>query len=98
MKEEMAEISMTERILESVREIVGPWVSDEEAAARIGEESDLLTEVGLDSIGVLHLVLGVEKEFGVKIEDFELSSEMFSRAGNFAELVKKRIYETDRPA
>jgi acyl carrier protein len=94
----MTEISAKGRILESIRSIVGPWVSDEEAAERIDEETDLLTEVGLDSIGVLHLVLGVEKEFGMKIEDFELNSEMFSRAGNFVELVQKKVYETDRPA
>ena len=94
----MTEISAKGRILESIRSIVGPWVSDEEAAEGIDEDTDLLTEVGLDSIGVLHLVLGVEKEFGVKIEDFELSSEIFSRAGSFAELVKKKVYETDRPA
>ena len=98
MKKQVTDMLEKERILESIRRIIQPWISDDAAAERIGEESDLLTEVGLDSIGVLHLVLGVEEEFGVKIEDHELSSELFSRAGNFADFVKKKVYEADRPA
>jgi acyl carrier protein len=98
MKEQLTDNSHQQRILESIRRIVKQWVPDDEPAGRIDDNTDLLTEIGLDSIGVLHLVLDVEKEFAIKIEDHELRAELFSRAGNFMDLIKKKLYETDRPS
>ncbi len=43
--------------------------------------------LGLDSIDALELVLGVEQEFGVKIEDQEMGSRALSSVAALAEFV-----------
>ena len=43
--------------------------------------------LGLDSIDALELVLGIEQEFGVKIEDQEMGSRALSSVGALAEFV-----------
>lgn len=46
--------------------------------------------LGLDSIDALELVLGVEQEFGVKIENEEVGSEALSSVDRLAEFVTAR--------
>lgn len=46
--------------------------------------------LGLDSIDALELVLGVEQEFGVKIENEEVGSEALSSVDRLAEFVLAR--------
>jgi acyl carrier protein len=43
--------------------------------------------LGLDSIDALELVLGIEQEFGVKIEDQEVGSQALSSVAALAEFV-----------
>ena len=43
--------------------------------------------LGLDSIDALELVLGIEQEFGVKIEDQEVGSQALSSVDSLAEFV-----------
>jgi acyl carrier protein len=46
--------------------------------------------LGLDSIDALELVLGVEQEFGVKIENEEVGSEALSSVDRLADFVLAR--------
>ncbi|KAB2969452.1 MAG: acyl carrier protein [Thermoanaerobaculia bacterium] len=46
--------------------------------------------LGLDSIDALELVLGVEQEFGVKIENEEVGSEVLGSVDRLAEFVVAR--------
>lgn len=46
--------------------------------------------LGLDSIDALELVLGVEQEFGVKIENEEVGSEALGSVDRLAEFVLAR--------
>jgi acyl carrier protein len=43
--------------------------------------------LGLDSIDALELVLGIEQEFGVKVEDEEVGQEALSSVASLAEFV-----------
>jgi len=43
--------------------------------------------LGLDSIDALELVLGIEQEFGVKIEDQEVGSQALSSVDTLADFV-----------
>jgi acyl carrier protein len=47
--------------------------------------------LGLDSIDALELVLGVEQEFGVKIEDQEVGSKALASVDNLAEFVAGKL-------
>lgn len=47
--------------------------------------------LGLDSIDALELVLGVEQEFGVRIDDEEVGSSAFSSVKGLGEFITTRL-------
>ena len=47
--------------------------------------------LGLDSIDALELVLGIEQEFGVRIEDEEMGSQAFASVEALADFVELRL-------
>ncbi len=59
------------------------------APESIGDEEPLFGSegLGLDSIDALELVLGVEQEFGVKIENEEVGMEALSSVAGLAEFI-----------
>ncbi|MGM9634867.1 MAG: acyl carrier protein [Candidatus Avispirillum sp.] len=62
----MTTIERLERVLDSVFE-------GEIDASGVTEESDLREDVGLSSVAMLYMVMGLEEEFGIKFTnaDFE---------------------------
>lgn len=57
------------------------------------ELTDSLDELfGMDSIAILELVVGIEKEFTIKIPDEHLTVEMFQNVSTIAEHVRTLIY------
>jgi acyl carrier protein len=56
--------------------------------AEIGDADPLFGDgLGLDSIDALELVLGMEQEFGVKIEDEEVGAQALASVDSLAEFV-----------
>jgi acyl carrier protein len=82
-------------ILERLGAMLGPWVSQPEAMDGLTEQTNLISDLGLDSIGILQVVLGAEKQFGISIDERELDAETFSRMGNLVNIIEKKIYEAD---
>ena len=82
-------------IIERLSEILEPWVSDTDSIEKIGEHTNLITDLGLDSIGVLQVILGAEKEFGISIDEQELESETFSLMGNLVGIIESKLYENN---
>jgi acyl carrier protein len=63
----------------------------EVAPEEIGDATPLFgTGLGLDSIDALELVLGLEQEFGVKIEDEEVGAQALSSVNALAEFVQAK--------
>ena len=58
----------------------------------IGDVDSLFGQegLGLDSIDALELVLGIEQEFGVRIEDEEMGSQAFASVAALADFVEER--------
>ena len=55
------EINLTRReIVEQLRILLEPWLQESDMAEQINEQTNLLTDLGIDSVGILQLVLGVE--------------------------------------
>ena len=80
LKEQIKQLIVTRLKLE-----VDP-ASIESAAPLFGEGG-----LGLDSIDALELVLGVEQEFGVKIEDQEVGSQALSSVDSLAAFVAEKM-------
>lgn len=90
------EINLTRReIVEQLRILLEPWLQESDMAEQINEQTNLLTDLGIDSVGILQLVLGVEKEFTVTINDHELDSDVFSRVGNLIDIIEGKINENN---
>lgn len=46
--------------------------------------------IGLDSIDALELVLGVEKEFGIKVQDEEVGVKAFSSVNALCDFIRQK--------
>lgn len=62
----------------------------------IQDQVSLQEELGLDSVDALELVLGLEQEFGVKIQGKGLDRETFASVESLARFVRARL-EDSRP-
>jgi acyl carrier protein len=86
-------ISDARRELHSrIKQVLIERLKLERAPESIGDEEPLFGPegLGLDSIDALELVLGIEQEFGVKIENEEVGSEALGSVARLAEFVLDR--------
>ncbi len=86
------------QIIEQLRDILEPWVSDIDLIDSIGEETNLIADLGMDSIGILQVILGIEKEFSVSIKNYELDSQLLSMMGNLVNMIQEKLDEDNRSA
>jgi len=84
-----------QKIVGQVCILLEPWVDDIDESGQINEKTNLLTGLGLDSVAILQLVLGIEKEFNITIKDHELDSEVFSKMANLIDIIEGKLNETD---
>ncbi|MGE5345089.1 MAG: phosphopantetheine-binding protein [Acidithiobacillales bacterium] len=60
----------------------------------IGDDAPLFGEaadgLGLDSIDALELVLGVEKEFGIKVQDEEVGVTAFASVNALCDFIRQK--------
>ena len=84
-----------EKIIKQVRILLEPWLDDIDESDQINEDADLLTDLGLDSVAILQLILGVETEFNITIKDHELDSEVFSKMAKLIDIIEGKLNETD---
>ena len=84
-----------QEVIEQIRLLLEPWLQDTEDSEQINEQTNLLTDLGLDSVAILQLLLGIEKEFNVTIKDHELDSEVFSKMAKLIDIIEGKLNETD---
>ena len=58
----------------------------------IKEDTDLINDLGFDSIQIMKFLTEVENEFGIEIEDEYLSLEIIGKFGNLKETIEARIH------
>lgn len=75
---------METRIAELIAQIKG----DETLASRLNSSSNLIEDVGLDSLQMINLILLVESEFGVEVDFDTFDIKHLSSLGKFAEYIK----------
>ena len=82
-----------DKIVETLIKIIEPWVGDPESIRDVSRNSHLIADLGLDSIGILQVILSIEKDLGIRISNDEIDGNILSRIGNLAELVGVKMYE-----
>ena len=87
MKESAAADDLAQLRVE-IKRLIVDRLKLEVAPEAIEDHQPLFGEgLGLDSIDALELVLGIEQEFGVKVEDEEMGQEALSSVATLAEFV-----------
>ena len=84
-----------EEILGQIRLLLEPWLDNIDDSTSLDEQTSLLTDLGLNSVAILQLILGIEKEFNVTIKDHELDSEVFSKMANLIDIIEGKLNETN---
>ncbi|MCB1936932.1 MAG: acyl carrier protein [Nitrosomonas sp.] len=67
-------------------------VLDQERVERLNSDSPLLGDiVELDSVGVVSVLTALEEEFGIAVDDDEISADVFKTLGSLTEFLEHKI-------
>ena len=59
-------------------------------AEEIGDEDDLIKKLGVESVQLMEIVIGLEEVFGIQLGDDEFSIKKFRTVKNIAEVVRTK--------
>jgi acyl carrier protein len=83
---------MIKDIRERVRIVLAENVLKEINASEIGDDFPLIEYgVGIDSVARLELLVALEEEFGVKLDESEITPDFFDTVGTISEYISNRI-------
>ena len=81
----------TDYLAPRVKELIVRRLKLEIDPASIQDDAPLFGEgLGLDSIDALELVLGLEQEFGIKVEDEEVGVKAFSSVNALVDFIEQK--------
>jgi len=87
----MTEAASETELKQTIKRLIVERLKLEMEPSEISDTDPLFGEgLGLDSIDALELVLGLEQEFGVKIEDEEVGAEALSSVDTLAAFVREK--------
>lgn len=82
---------MSEAILESMKDIVAETLGLGARRNSLTANTSLLGHMPeLDSMAVVELAMGIEKQFGITIADEDFGSELFESVGSLVAYVEQR--------
>ena len=76
-----------EEIIEKLKEIV--FETDGQSGRECKEDSDLRTDLGLSSVGMLYMVFSIEETFGVRFENVSMND--FITLSDVVDYLEKRV-------
>lgn len=62
----------------------------DEVADKINEDTDLINELGMNSIDALEFLVIVEKEFSITIDDEDLGADLVKTLGNLCDYLLQK--------
>jgi acyl carrier protein len=84
----MTELTDSAQLRERIKKTIVDRLKLDIEPSEIGDADPLFGDgLGLDSIDALELVLGMEQEFGVKIEDEEVGAQALASVDSLAQFV-----------
>ena len=82
---------MSQTLNEKVKDLIIRRLKLEMSPGEIQDDAPLFGGgLGLDSIDALELVVGLEKEFGIKIEDEEVGREAFASVNALVRFIQSK--------
>lgn len=78
-----------EEILEKLKAILQYTVSNaDELLPKVSEQSELYTDLGLASVGMLYIVIAVEEAFAIRFDDVRFGD--FKTVGDVIDYIEKK--------
>lgn len=85
---------MTEKSIEqTIKEIMVERLFLKMQADEISDDALLMEELGVDSVSVFEIVVGLEEVYGITFEDDEFQIETFRTPKSIADYVRKKMEE-----
>ena len=78
-----------QEIFEKLREIAELTVQDPSVLANMSEDSDLNTDLGLSSVGMLYIVIAIEEMFYIIMDDVSFGD--FRTVRDVVDYIEKKI-------
>jgi len=82
---------MSEDLRKQIKEMIVERCFLDMAPDAIQDDASLMEDVGLDSVQILEVVVGLEETFGVTFEDADFDVENFSSVAAIAGYVQDRM-------
>jgi acyl carrier protein len=76
-------------IFEKLREIAELTVQDPSVLANMTEASDLNTDLGLSSVGLLYIVIAIEEMFNIRMDDVSFGD--FKTVGDVVDYIDRKL-------
>ena len=79
-------------IIEKLKEVIKMATgSDDSTLVEINENSSLVTDLGLNSVGVLYVVIAIEEFFSIQFDDVGFGD--FPTVGSVIDYIEKKVNE-----
>lgn len=78
-----------QEIFEKLKEIAELTVQDPAILANMTEDSDLNTDLGLSSVGILYIVIAIEEMFNIRMDDVSFGD--FKTVRDVADYIEKKL-------
>lgn len=85
---EMSRSEIIEKLKEVIKMATG---SDDSTLVEINENSSLVTDLGLNSVGVLYVVIAIEEFFSIQFDDVGFGD--FPTVGSVIDYIEKKVNE-----
>jgi acyl carrier protein len=76
-------------IFAKVVEIVRPYVKNEEALANVGDDTDILQDLKVNSARLVDVILNFEDEFDIEVEDED--ADAVNTVGDAVSLIEGKL-------
>lgn len=78
---------IAEKLMTILKENTVMIIEDE----NVKEDTDLIEELGFDSLSIIRFITDVEREFNIEFDFEELISEVIGKYGTLLEVIEKKL-------
>lgn len=75
-------------IIDKLKDVFSMAIGDSEIVNNYTEQSNLVTDLGLNSVGILYVVIAIEEFFGVQFDDVGFND--FKTVGDVIDYLEKK--------